>query len=114
MCLGPEPVVALQRAIEANDAPRAEAITQAMHRCGRTFQPHGDFHLFSRYNIPLEKIRMDAAGYMKAGPCRPPYHHVPEEYAEGARQAGREWAKLRERYREGGQAQAQRAASAAT
>jgi len=100
VCLGPEPVVALQRAIEAGDAARAEAITEAMRECSRTFQPRGDFHLFSRYNIPLEKIRADAAGYMRAGPCRPPYHHVPDEYAEGARQAGRGWAQLREQYRD--------------
>ena len=97
-CMGPEPVTALQRAIEANDGARAEAITQAMRQSQRAFQPRGDFHLFSRYNIPLEKLRVDAAGYMRAGPCRPPYYHLPEEYAEGARQAGRAWAKLREQY----------------
>jgi 4-(2-carboxyphenyl)-2-oxobut-3-enoate aldolase len=97
-CLGPEPVVALERAIAAGDADRALAITEAMRAASRTFQPRGDFHLFSRYNIPLEKIRTDAAGYMRAGPSRPPYHVVPEEYAEGARQAGRAWAALRQEY----------------
>jgi dihydrodipicolinate synthase/N-acetylneuraminate lyase len=109
---GPEPVIALQRAIEGGDADRARQITEDMRRAGRTLQPHGDFHIFSRYNIPLEKIRVDAAGWMKAGPARPPYHVVPEAYAEGARQAGREWIKLREQYRAAGSPAAEPAASA--
>jgi trans-o-hydroxybenzylidenepyruvate hydratase-aldolase len=92
-------VTALKRAIEANDASRAEAIAEDMRRSMQTFFPKNDFHLFSMYNIPLVKLRIDTAGYMKAGPCRPPYHHVPEEYAEGAREAARRWAKLREKYR---------------
>jgi trans-o-hydroxybenzylidenepyruvate hydratase-aldolase len=37
---------------------------------------------------------MNEAGWMVAGPSRPPYHLVPEDYLEGARQAGRLWAKL--------------------
>jgi 4-(2-carboxyphenyl)-2-oxobut-3-enoate aldolase len=97
---GPEPITALRQAIENNDAGRAAAITEEMRRAMQPFFPHGDFHIFSRYNIPLVKIRIDTAGYMKAGPCRPPYHHVPAEYAEGAREAGRRWASLREKYRQ--------------
>jgi trans-o-hydroxybenzylidenepyruvate hydratase-aldolase len=31
---------------------------------------------------------------MKAGPCRPPYHLVPESYLEGARESGKMLAKL--------------------
>lgn len=45
----------------------------------RSFPP-GSFEEFSMDNIPLEKARMDAAGWMKAGPCRPPYHVVPAPY----------------------------------
>ena len=44
--------------------------------------------------MPLEKIRIDEAGYIKAGPCRPPYIHCPEDYAEGARESGRRLASL--------------------
>jgi 4-(2-carboxyphenyl)-2-oxobut-3-enoate aldolase len=97
---GPEPIIALKQAIESGNAERGQAITEEMRHCMQTFFPKNDFHLFSRYNIPLVKIRIDTAGYMRAGPCRHPYHHVPEEYAEGAREAGRRWAKLREKYRE--------------
>jgi dihydrodipicolinate synthase/N-acetylneuraminate lyase len=56
--------------------------------------PNGSFKEFSMYNIGLEKARMDAAGWMKAGPLRPPYHIVPETYLEGARTSGRMWAEL--------------------
>lgn len=56
--------------------------------------PHGSFKIFSTFNIGLEKARMDAAGWIKAGPTRPPYHLVPEEYLQGARKSGEMWADL--------------------
>jgi trans-o-hydroxybenzylidenepyruvate hydratase-aldolase len=31
---------------------------------------------------------------MKAGPCRPPYHLIPEPVLAGARESGLQWAKL--------------------
>ena len=40
---------------------------------------------------------MDAAGWMKAGPCRPPYTIIPEAYLEGARESGRRWSELHRR-----------------
>jgi trans-o-hydroxybenzylidenepyruvate hydratase-aldolase len=40
---------------------------------------------------------MNAAGWMKAGPCRPPYHLIPEPYLEGARESGRLLAKLHQK-----------------
>jgi trans-o-hydroxybenzylidenepyruvate hydratase-aldolase len=56
--------------------------------------PEGSHKTFSMYNIGLEKARMDAAGWMRAGPVRPPYHIVPEHYLEGARKSGRMWAEI--------------------
>lgn len=56
--------------------------------------PNGSFKEFSTYNIGLEKERMNAAGWMKAGPLRPPYHIVPEQFLDGARVSGRMWADL--------------------
>jgi trans-o-hydroxybenzylidenepyruvate hydratase-aldolase len=60
--------------------------------------PKGDLAEFAKYNIGLEKARIDAAGWMKAGPCRPPYQLVPEEYVAGARRSGQLWAELDRRY----------------
>lgn len=46
----------------------------------------------------LEKLRINAAGYCKAGPIRPRYEVIPAEYAEASRECGRRWAQLAERY----------------
>jgi dihydrodipicolinate synthase/N-acetylneuraminate lyase len=95
---GPSPALAQYRAIANQDWERAEAIYDDLVSASHTLFPKGDFNLFSMYNIPIEKIRTDEAGYMKAGPCRPPYTEIPKEYADGAREAGRRWAKLCQKY----------------
>jgi trans-o-hydroxybenzylidenepyruvate hydratase-aldolase len=76
----------------------ALAISEDMHRAEVGFFPNGDFAEFSKYNIGLEKARINAAGWMKAGPVRPPYHLVPEQHLEGARRSGRAWAALEAKY----------------
>jgi len=91
---GPAPAVALREALRSGQHTEAQRIADALGVASETFFPGGSFELFSRYNVPLEKIRIDEAGYIKAGPCRPPYIHCPEEYAEGARESGRRLAKL--------------------
>jgi dihydrodipicolinate synthase/N-acetylneuraminate lyase len=91
----PYPSVRLRDLIASGRLRDAEALTRRLAWTYETLYPGGgDWHLFSIYNIPLEKIRIDAAGYMKAGPVRPPYHHIPEAYAEGARENGRRWRAL--------------------
>jgi trans-o-hydroxybenzylidenepyruvate hydratase-aldolase len=103
MC-GPEVAVALRDAVEtakaSGDWSHAKAVTDEVAATLRTLFPHGLFSEFSKYNIGLEKERIDAAGWMKAGPVRPPYHLVPEPFLEGARQSGRAWAALAQSYRE--------------
>ena len=63
-----------------------------------TLFPNDSFKEFSIYNIALEKERMNTAGWMNAGPVRPPYHIVPEPYLEGARESGRRAAELHKKY----------------
>ncbi len=60
--------------------------------------PQGSMAEFYKYNIAIEKARIDAAGWMTAGPCRPPHHKTPPDYLEGAYRAGLAWAKLDEKY----------------
>ncbi|HXG36886.1 MAG TPA: dihydrodipicolinate synthase family protein, partial [Dehalococcoidia bacterium] len=96
--MGPAPSIALMDAILAEDWERARQINAEMHWASETFFPPGGFEEFGSYNIQLEKIRFDAAGYMKAGPIRPPYNVVPEAYAEGARENGRRYAQLQQKY----------------
>ena len=91
---GPLPAVRLRDALTAGEADVAEGIAAALGHAAETFFPEGSFEIFSRYNVPLEKIRIDEAGYIKAGPCRPPYIHCPDSYAEGARESGRRLAAL--------------------
>jgi dihydrodipicolinate synthase/N-acetylneuraminate lyase len=97
--MGPGPVLAQMRALLAND-------TEAMRRIAAdlawTREPiaelTSDPDLFATYNIQMEKIRIETAGYCKAGPIRPPYNVMPESYAECARENARRWRQLCEKY----------------
>lgn len=95
---GPEPVIQLRdlvaKAVETGDWTQAKKLTDRIGFTYRTLFPNGSFKEFSVYNIGIEKARMDAAGWMVAGPCRPPYHLVPASALDGARESGRQWAKL--------------------
>lgn len=95
---GPTVVTQLRDLVaEAKQSGNWEAAKAFNARLGPTavpLFPPGGFKEFSMYNIGLEKARMDAAGWMSAGPMRPPYHIVPEPYLENARLSGRMWADL--------------------
>lgn len=78
----------------AGDWAKAEEFNARLAPTAAPLFPEGSHKTFSMYNIGLEKARMDAAGWMKTGPVRPPYHLVPEPYLEGARKSGRMWADI--------------------
>lgn len=98
---GPNPVIQLRDAVAAarkgGDWTRARTLTGEIAQTYQTLFPNGSFKEFSMYNIGIEKARMDAAGWIKAGPCRPPYHVVPASHLEGAKESGRRWAELHRR-----------------
>jgi 4-(2-carboxyphenyl)-2-oxobut-3-enoate aldolase len=96
---GPRPHTELARRIAAGDAAGAGALSAEFTAAGAGFLPQGQFALFARYNIQLEKIRINEAGYISAGPPRPPYLSCPPEYADGARASGRRFAALDAAYR---------------
>lgn len=79
---------------KSGDWSAANEISTAISAASAKLIPNGSFAEFSKYNIGLEKARMNAAGWMKAGPCRPPYHIVPESYLAGARESGKMLAAL--------------------
>jgi dihydrodipicolinate synthase/N-acetylneuraminate lyase len=91
---GPEPALRLRDALGADDLETARHITDRVEWTYEPFLARRNFPEFSKYNIPLEKLRFDEAGYVRAGPTRAPYHVVPEAYAEGARENGRRWRAL--------------------
>ncbi len=97
--MGPEPVVAQMRALLANDT---EALKKIAADLAWAREPIAELttnpELFATYNIQVEKTRIQAAGYCKAGPIRPPYHIMPEPYAECARENARRWRQLCEKY----------------
>ena len=39
-----------------------------------------DADAMASYNIQLEKIRINAAGYCRSGPMRPPYNFMPDDF----------------------------------
>lgn len=98
---GPNPVIRLRDAVSkaraSGDWSTAQQLTGEIAQTYQTLFPNGSFKEFSMYNIGIEKARMDAAGWMKAGPCRPPYHLLPNPIQEGARESGRRWADLNAR-----------------
>lgn len=82
-------------AVASGDWSAAEALTQEVGQTVWSLIPNnGDFEEFNKYNIGLEKARIDAGGWMKAGAVRAPYRYVPEKYLEGARASGAGWAAL--------------------
>jgi trans-o-hydroxybenzylidenepyruvate hydratase-aldolase len=95
---GPRVATALRDTVataKANgDWAAAKALSDALNRATAPLFPNGSFEEFSRFNIALEKARMDAAGWMRAGPPRPPYHVVPEAYLESARLSGKLWVEI--------------------
>jgi trans-o-hydroxybenzylidenepyruvate hydratase-aldolase len=97
--VGPQPALALMKALAARDAKQAKAVADDI---AWAVEPHhaitGSQEVFASYNIQLEKILMGASGYCKPGPIRPPYDVMPEDFARAAREGGQRFAKLREKY----------------
>jgi trans-o-hydroxybenzylidenepyruvate hydratase-aldolase len=78
----------------SHDWTTAKKTAEAIAAASASLFPLGSFAEFSKYNIPLEKARMNAGGFAKAGPCRPPYHIAPADYIAGAQRSGRMLAEL--------------------
>lgn len=95
---GTEPLERLREAMASADWDRAEAISQDLKHAYATLMPDGDFSAFSKYNIPLDKARIAAAGVVDPGPARPPYQTAPQSYLDGAIETGRRWAELQRTY----------------
>lgn len=97
--MGPEPVLEQVRAILAKDGEALKKIAADLAWAREPIaEITGDPDIFATYNIQMEKIRIQAAGYCKAGPIRPPYHIMPERYAECARENARRWRQLCQKY----------------
>jgi trans-o-hydroxybenzylidenepyruvate hydratase-aldolase len=97
--MGPEPALAIMRAILGGRIDEARTIAKDLAWAGQAVEDLvAKPELFASYNIQMEKTRIAAAGYCKTGPIRPPYQVFPEEYAAQARENGRRWTELRKKY----------------
>ena len=97
--MGPEPVLAIMKAALAGNMTAVAAahkdLAWAIEPVAALIENPAEF---ASYNIQMEKIRIDAAGYCKAGPIRPPYNVMPAQWDEGSRECGRRWAQIRRKY----------------
>jgi len=97
--MGPEPVLEQVRALLSKDIEALRKIAKDLAWAREPIaEITSDPDLFATYNIQMEKIRIQEAGYCKAGPIRPPYNVMPERYAECARENARRWRQLCEKY----------------
>ncbi|MSQ73604.1 MAG: aldolase [Betaproteobacteria bacterium] len=97
--MGPQPALAMMNAVARGDAAAVKAIAADIAWTHETVKPIiSNPEIFASYNIQLEKIRIDEAGYCRAGPIRPPYDHMPPDYEAGAKECGRRWRTLCEKY----------------
>jgi dihydrodipicolinate synthase/N-acetylneuraminate lyase len=97
--MGPHPATALMNAIASGDMDRAKQISDELHSAGpgvRSFLSDSDF--FASFNIQFEKIRMNSAGYVNAGPMRPPYDYVPKDFEDACIENGKRFAALEKKY----------------
>jgi len=82
--MGPGPVLELRDALQQGRMDDARWLTERLRWAHEPFLVGQDFMEFSKYNVPLEKIRVNGAGYINVGKCRPPYTEelVPEIHVE--------------------------------
>jgi len=93
--MGPEPWVAFLDAVRRGDRDEAEKVLADIEGVPL---PIPDFADFDKYNIQLEKARINAAGYTHCGPPRAPYRDLPPAWSEVALSNGKAWAEMRAKY----------------
>ena len=97
--MGPEPVLAQMRAQLANDAEALQKIgADLVWVRAPAKELISNPELFAVYNIQFEKLRIQAAGYCKAGPIRPPYNLMPQIYLDMVHEHAKRWRQLCEKY----------------
>ena len=97
--MGPSPVIALMRAIISGNKDLVERIATDISAANESLKKiFSDPDVFASYNIQVEKAKINAAGYARCGPCRPPYNHIPNEYLEAAKLCGQRWSVLQQKY----------------
>jgi dihydrodipicolinate synthase/N-acetylneuraminate lyase len=89
--MGPQPWVAAMSAMAGGDRERATKLLEAIDGVPL---PVPDWTTFPQYNVQFEKARIDAAGYIRCGPPRPPYIDLPEQWRHAAVSNAAAWRAL--------------------
>lgn len=103
--LGPEPLVALLEAIRAGEPAAVQAIIDDFRKVP-PYVPEGSMakrdhtDLFAQYNTQVAKWRLDVSGLIKAGPPRPPYTDLPDDWKRQVADEVEAFAALRAKYRD--------------
>jgi len=93
--MGPAPSLAIMDAVARRDGAAMTTAAADIAWANEPIMPLlQDPEVFARYNIQVEKFRIEAAGYCRPGPVRAPYHVVPRDIVEASRECGRRWAQL--------------------
>lgn len=98
--MGPAPALRLVEAVRAGNSEEVASIARDIAWANEPIKPiFEDPEIFASYNIQAEKARINAAGYCRCGPVRPPYNHFPPEYAVAAAECGKRWSEIQQRYK---------------
>ena len=98
--MNPLPAIELMRAIGDRSQSGIKNLAAAIAWANEPILPIVENpDLFAQFNIQLEKVRINNAGYMKCGPVRPPYDLFPHKYEAMARECGLRWRAMTEAYR---------------
>ena len=98
--MGPEPMVALAKAILTDDEKRVDKIWEDI-RSLPSGMPPGEFATgFAQYNAQINRHMANIAGYVKAGPTRVPYRlsDLPESWKRLSGPRAKAWTELRKKY----------------
>ena len=81
-------MLALRDALQEGRRDDARWLNERLRWAHEPFLVGQDFMEFSKYNVPLEKIRVNEAGYIHVGKCRPPYTEdlVPEVHVRDTKE----------------------------
>lgn len=93
--MGPKPTIELMSAVERRDSDAVNSISAKLAWANEPIKPIiSDPEVFALYNIQMEKVRINAAGYCNAGPIRSPYASMPADFTRYSEECGRRWALL--------------------
>ena len=95
--MGPALILALLHAARTDETLMSELSASIAWAHEPIAELLADQDAFASYNIQIEKVRMQTAGYCNPGPVRPPYAMLPDRYEVGAQECGRRWRELCDR-----------------